>query len=195
MLELTFLSFFFVFFFCILMYTILSTYFLCYQNDASRAANYSDLLERKQFTTSKVSFQFFFPFFRYIQLYLLVFLITFRSFGLTFFFKHVSLESFNFSVYFLIIFFFLFISFFFENFFLNLKHVSPSIDFFIAIFFFFTIAPCCVFANTLLTFFFFLELGSLLTLYLIISSKDFFKPRAASKLSSSAYVTSVFFQF
>ena len=194
--DIGFLSFFMFSFHLSIFYFIFSIYFLFFKNTASKYLNYADVNERKKkIMPLRTVAPSLFSFFRYSYFYIFFFLLTFKSFNFTLFFKHLSFESFSFNVYFIIIVFFMVLSFFFENAFLGNKHIQPSIDFFTALWLFFIIAPLCVFSNTLLTFFFFLELGSLLTLYLMVSAKDFFGATSLKDSRSASYFNSVFFQF
>ena len=196
MLNLGFLSFFVFSFNLSLFYLIFSIYFLFLKAFKTEYLNLEDVSGKKKRMLSSLPVPLiFFSFYRYTFFFILFFLITFRSFNTTFFFRHISFESFNFSIYFILVLFFFFLSILFENIFAALKHVQLSLDFFTALWLFFTIAPFCVFSNTLLTFFFFLELGSLLTFYILISAKDIFVSGTIKRGGSSGYFSSVFFQF
>lgn len=196
MLNISFLSFVLFSFHFLIFYFIFSIYFLFFKNYTSKYLNYEDVSGRKRKQLSGLPIPLvFFSLYKYSLFFIFIFLLTFRSFNFTFFFKHLSFERFNFTVYFLILVFFFFLTFLFENVFSTIKHVQLSVDFFTALWLFFTVAPFCVFSNTLLTFFFFLEFGSMLTFYILVSAKDLFISGAAKKIGSSGYFNSVFFQF
>jgi hypothetical protein len=196
MLNFSFLSFFFCLLFLLFFYFICAVYFILLKQVNSKFVNCNDVLQIKKKNLFQAhTFEIFFKFFKISYSYLFFFALTFRSFSFTFFFKHVSLEEFNYSVFFLILFSFYLIIIFFENQLLSLKKVNVSHDFFTALWCFFFIAPFSVFANTLLTFFFFLELISLLVLYLIIAAKDFYAIGLKQQAVPTAYFNTIFFHF
>ena len=196
MLNLNFLLFSIFMLFTILFIFIWASYFIYLRNTASRYLNiYDKITVKKKTINNSVPFFNFFNFFKLSYGYLCSFFIVFKSFNYTFFFKHLSFEPLTFNFYLLVLFFFFFLIFFFEKYFLQLKTLISGIDFFIALWIFFIFIPFALFSNTLLTFFFFLELGSISTLYLIISAKDFFQFGLKKEATSAVFFNSIFFQF
>ena len=76
---------------------------------------------------------------------------------------------------------------------MNTRELSAGVDFVFAVSLFFIFGPIAVFANSLLTFFFFLEFGSLLTIFLLVSSREYFCLKHGAQANS--YFNSIFFQF
>lgn len=163
---------------------------------SSKFVNFNDKVVVTK-NTSEVAFNpgVHFALFQYVYYYYFFFLSSFRTFSSTFFLKHISVENFTFSVYFCIFIFFLLLSVFFKNIFSGYRDITRSVDFFSVLWLFFFFAPFSVFANSLLTFFFFLEFGSILVILFIISSEEFFYLNSDTQAPAAAFFNSVFFQF
>lgn len=187
--------------FTLLFILIWAVYFLSLCSATSKFVNLKDKCAvKKQRLSCNLSFAIFFSLIKFSYIYLLGFFCILKNFNIFVFFRHASLETFNTYTCLIILFFFLFLICVFEKYFFFLKILASGIDFFTALWVFFIFTPLSIFSNTLVTLFFFLEFGSISTVYLIISAKDFFNfelktAKTAKTATPTTYFNSIFFQF
>lgn len=122
----------------------------------------------------KFNIFYFWNFFLNIIVFLLSFFFFFKSTECFLYFNSLIILKFNhafISLYFILALNFVYFSSKFINLFYFFKN---NLDFVTSLIFLFAMCPFIFLSNNLLSFFFFIELASLLTFYMLISSRDFF---------------------
>lgn len=143
-----------------------------------------------------------FNFIQLISSFLILYFFTLRGYEDFYFFRHLFLSNFTFSLFFYVV----IISFIlYSLFFKIIKSGSKgnvSSDYLISIVHIFFFLPYAFFSNTILTVFFFLELASNLVLYNLISSNNWFnlsklnnKKQGSSSTVSKYFFNVIFFHF
>lgn len=181
---------------CFCLFSIIwYSYFLLNFNNSAGRTNKKDFLKVKNKSLvvnySRYSnFYFVTPIFYYFTVYLFVI----KNYEGFFFFRHFFLSNFLFSFFFYTIVVLLFLYYFFFN---ILKAGSTSnytLDYLLSIFHVIFFLPYSFFSSNALTIFFFLELGSNIILYNLISSSNWFSlSNSKNKLNSNATTISKYF--
>jgi len=123
---------------------------------------------------SKFNVFYFWNFFLNIIIFLVTFFFFFKSTECFLYFNSLFIVRFNHAficLYLTLILVFLYFSSKFINLFYFFKN---NLDFVVSLIFLFSVCPFIFFSNNLLSFFFFIELCSLLTFYMLIASRDLF---------------------
>ena len=197
MLKFTFINYFVLTPFIVLLYFIWLFFIKNNFYFVRISPGHSDVLKNSNFL-KKINYNFFNYFFIFLFILFMFSVLSLKSDTYTYWFNHLKVN--NFIIYILYILLFLtFIILFVIKFYKNIN-INYNIDYFFAIFNLCVSIPSIYLSNTLYTFIFLLEINSILILYKFTVSKYFFSniknsKNKFSKNTPKFYINMLFFQY